>query len=191
MKLILATQNKGKLEEFSQLAKGTCLKFTSLPENTKFPKEVGATFKANALIKAKYIFNLTGMPVLADDSGLEVDCLEGRPGIRSARYSREATDQSNIDKLLDEMRGVKKSRRTARFKCSLIFIKDKLNNPLEAEGSLEGSIGTKRKGNWGFGYDSIFIVRDLGLHLAELEERRKNRISHRAEAFRLLSKKIL
>ena len=191
MKLVLATLNKAKQKEFSDLAKYTNLEFISLPEDTDFPDEIGNSFKANALIKAEYVFALTGMPTMADDSGLEVDFLGGKPGIKSSRYSREGTDQSNIDKLLKEMKGVKEVKRTARFICSLVFIKDDSSDPVEVEGFLEGSISTKRKGDKGFGYDPVFIVKDLGLHLAEIEQKKKNCISHRAEAFRLLIKKII
>ena len=191
MKLVLATQNLGKLKEFSELAKDTSLEFITLPKSTTFPKEEGDTFKANALFKAERAFAITGLPTLADDSGLEVDFLGGKHGIHSSRYAEEGTDESNITKLLEEMDGVKEQKRTARFKCCLIFIKDESSAPVEAEGCLEGSVSTKRRGRRGFGYDPVFIIKDLGLHLAEIGKKEKNLISHRAKAFRSISRKIL
>ena len=118
MKIILATQNLGKLKEFHQLSKGKKFEFIPMPEDLKeMPEETGSTFKENAFIKAKYVSEYFEMPALADDSGLEVDALNGAPGIFSARYSSLRTDLSNSTKLLRDMKGVEKENRTARFRC--------------------------------------------------------------------------
>lgn len=190
MKIILASQNQGKLAEFNQLAKGTKISFVSPPEGSIFPQETGNTFSANALIKAKYIFSLTGQPSLGDDSGLEVDALNGAPGIFSSRYSEEGSDISNTDKLLRKMSGIKTIHRTARFRCSLVLVYKNNKNPISVEGLVEGKIAREKKGNKGFGYDPVFIPKGSKKHFAELEEERKNLISHRFEAFQSLLQKI-
>ena len=124
MKIVLASQNIHKLKEFSDMARGTSLEFLCPPKNTAFPEETGDSFEANALLKAQFVFSLTGMATLGDDSGLEVDCLGGRPGVHSSRFSCERNDFSNVNKLLKEMEGIKEKERTARFKCVLVFIKE-------------------------------------------------------------------
>ena len=186
MKIILATRNKGKVEEFNVLAEGTKLEFIPLPEEIgNLPEETGTTFQENALIKANFAFkNCGGVACLADDSGLEVNFLDGAPGIYSARYSEERTDSSNTLKLLKKMNGVPKEDRKASFKCSLVLIGKEYNHTVE--GSFEGEIGTLQKGRNGFGYDPIFVVPESGLHLAELNQIEKIKISHRAIAFRKL-----
>lgn len=186
MKIILATQNSGKLKEFNSLALGSGLEFVATPGNAVFPKETGNSFFENAFIKANYAFSLTGIPAMGDDSGLEVDALEGKPGVHSSRFSKEGTDTSNVNKLLKEMEGVKEKYRTARFKCCLVLITDKNAPVLHAEGLLEGKISKETRGNLGFGYDPVFIPRGTSLHVAELEKHQKNLISHRAKAFKLL-----
>ena len=191
MKIVLASQNIHKLKEFSDMARGTSLEFLCPPKNTAFPEETGDSFEANALLKAQFVFSLTGMATLGDDSGLEVDCLGGRPGVHSSRFSCESNDLSNVNKLLKEMKGVKEEERTARFKCVLVFIKDKEAKPVKTEGSLDGSISKKKKGKLGFGYDPVFIPKDFHLHLAELEGHQKNAISHRAKAFQFLMSKLV
>ena len=159
MKIILASQNQGKLAEFNQLAKSTKISFVSPPEGSIFPQETGNTFSANALIKAKYIFSLTGQPSLGDDSGLEVDALNGAPGIFSSRYSEEGSDISNTDKLLRKMSGIKTIHRTARFRCSLVLVYKNNKNPISVEGLVEGKIAREKKGNKGF----VFISYCLSL----------------------------
>ena len=187
MKIILATKNKGKVEEFNTLAEGTNLDFIPLPEEVgDLPEETGTTFKENAFLKAEFAFNnCDGIPCLADDSGLEVNFLDGAPGIHSARYSKEGTDSSNTLKLLKKLNGVQKDERKACFKCCLVFISK--NSQHIVEGSLEGEIGTSLKGENGFGYDPIFAIPELGLHLAELNQAEKIKISHRALAFKKLT----
>lgn len=186
MKIILATQNSGKLKEFNSLALGSGLEFVTTPGNAVFPKETGSSFFENAFIKANYAFSLTGIPAMGDDSGLEVDALKGKPGVHSSRFSKEGTDTSNVNKLLKEMEGVKEKYRTARFKCCLVLIIDKNDPVFRAEGLLEGKISKETRGNLGFGYDPVFIPKGTSLHLAELEKHQKNLISHRAKAFKLI-----
>ena len=190
MEIILATQNAGKLKEFNELSKSSGLTFIPIPVEHTFPEETGHTFFENAFIKANYIFSLTGLPSLGDDSGLEVEALNGRPGIHSSRYSREGTDKSNVDKLLLELKDVQDKDRSARFKCCLVLMQNNLNEPISAEGVVEGKISEGEKGNKGFGYDPVFIPTSSLLHMAEIEESEKNLISHRANAFRSLIKKL-
>ena len=134
--------------------------------------------------------SLTGLPSIGDDSGLEVDFLNGRPGIHSSRYSREGTDKSNVDKLLLELRSVQDKDRSARFKCCLVLIQNSQSDPISAEGVVEGKISKGERGNKGFGYDPVFIPKGSLQHMAEIEESEKNLISHRANAFRSLIKKL-
>ena len=190
MEIILATQNAGKLKEFNELSKGSGLTFIPIPVEHTFPEETGHTFFENAFIKANYVFSLTGLPSIGDDSGLEVDVLNGRPGIHSSRYSREGTDKSNVDKLLLELKEVQDKDRSARFKCCLVLIQNSQSDPISAEGVVEGKISEGEKGNKGFGYDPVFIPKGSLLHMAEIEESEKNLISHRANAFRSLIKKL-
>ena len=190
MEIILATQNAGKLKEFNELAKDSGLTFIPIPVELTFPEETGHTFFENAFIKANYVFSLTGLPSIGDDSGLEVDALNGRPGIHSSRYSREGTDKSNVDKLLLELRSVQDKDRSARFKCCLVLIQNTQSDPISAEGVVEGKISEGERGNKGFGYDPVFIPKGSLLHMAEIEESEKNLISHRANAFRSLIKKL-
>ena len=190
MKIILATKNKGKLKEFKILAEGTNLELVSLPDEIgSLPEETGKTFEENALIKAKFAFEKCGgTACLADDSGLEVNFLNGAPGIHSARYSKEGTDSSNTMKLLEKMAGVPKENRKACFKCCLVLISKESSHTVE--GSFEGEIGTSLKGNKGFGYDPIFVIPESGFHLAELNSIEKIKISHRAIAFKKLKETL-
>ena len=190
MEIVLATQNAGKLKEFNELAKGSGLEFIPIPSDYIFPEETGSTFFENAFIKANYVFSLTGIPSIGDDSGLEVDILNGRPGIHSSRYSKQGTDKSNVDKLLLELGNVQDKDRSARFKCCLVLIQNNQADQISAEGVIEGKISKEKKGNKGFGYDPIFIPKGSLLHMAEIEESEKNLISHRANAFRSLIKKL-
>ena len=189
MKIILATQNLGKLKEFQQLSKGKNFEFIPMPEDLKeMPEETGSTFKENAFIKAKYVSEYFEMPALADDSGLEVDALNGAPGIFSARYSSLRTDLSNSTKLLRDMKGVEKENRTARFRCCLLGFHKGIT--ICSEGTLEGEVAESFKGDSGFGYDPIFLIPEYGLHLAEMKKEDKNKISHRFKAFEVISKSL-
>jgi len=189
LKIILATQNQGKLKEFQQLSIGKDLEFLSIPTELKeMPEETGKTFKENAFIKAKYVSEYFQMPALADDSGLEVDALHGAPGVYSARYSSSGSDLDNCEKLLSNMKGIAKKNRAARFKCCLLgYSKGKT---VFAESSLEGEITEVFKGKKGFGYDPIFLVPEHNLHLAEMEKDEKNKISHRFKAFEIISRTL-
>jgi len=189
MKVVLATKNKGKLKEFLFLTKNCDIELTSLPQGSISPEESGISFYENALIKAESALLETGITALADDSGLEVDFLNGQPGIYSSRFSSEATDEANNQKLLDLMEGVKEEDRTARFKCCLVLLK-KNKKPVVSEGSLEGRISIKRSGENGFGYDPIFFIPEIGLHLAEMNKKEKSAISHRSNAWKELIKKL-
>ena len=133
---------------------------------------------------------MTGRTCLGDDSGLEVDALYGKPGIHSSRFSKEATDESNMDKLLNELKGVSCKDRSARFKCCLVLIQEGGNTLINCEGVIEGKIAEEKKGDKGFGYDPIFIPEGSLLHMAEIDQKEKNLISHRANAFRSLLEKL-
>ncbi len=186
MKIILATQNQGKLKEFQQLSKGMGFEFIAIPEDfQEMPEETGETFKENALIKAKYVSEYFQMPALADDSGLEVDALNGDPGVYSARYSSSGSDLDNCKKLLSNMKGIAKESRAARFRCCLLGFHE--GETVFAEGTLEGEIAEEFKGEKGFGYDPIFLVPEYNLHLAEMEKEEKNKISHRFKAFEVIT----
>ena len=188
MKIAIATKNLGKLKEFQELSKGTDYELIPIPEDIKeLPPETGETFYENALIKAKFISEVLGIPAIGDDSGLEVDVLNGEPGVYSARYSDSGRDEDNCIKLLENLEGIEAPQRVARFKCCLVgFFDGKI---IKSFGALEGKIARKFKGENGFGYDHIFITKD-GLHLAELEKNQKNLISHRSAAFTDLMKEI-
>ena len=188
MKIAIATKNLGKLKEFQELSKGTDYELIPIPEDIKeLPPETGETFYENALIKAKFISEVLGIPAIGDDSGLEVDILNGEPGVYSARYSDSGRDEDNCIKLLENLEGIEAPQRVARFKCCLVgFFDGKI---IKSFGALEGKIARKFKGENGFGYDPIFITKD-GLHLAELEKDQKNLISHRSAAFTDLMKEI-
>jgi XTP/dITP diphosphohydrolase len=188
MKIAIATKNLGKLKEFQELSKGTDYELIPIPEDIKeLPPETGETFYENALIKAKFISEVLGIPAIGDDSGLEVDVLNGEPGVYSARYSDSGRDEDNCIKLLESLEGIEAPQRVARFKCCLVgFFDGKI---IKSFGALEGKIARKFKGENGFGYDPIFITKD-GLHLAELEKDQKNLISHRSAAFTDLMKEI-
>lgn len=188
MKIAIATKNSGKLKEFQQLAKNTNFELIPIPESiSELPPETGKTFYENALIKAKFVSNTLEIPAIGDDSGLEVDSLNGGPGIYSARYSESGEDKDNCLKLLKNMTGLESEFRSARFKCCLVgFFEGKI---IKSFGALEGKISEGFKGDKGFGYDPIFITQN-GMHLAELEKEEKNAISHRSLAFRELLKDL-
>ncbi len=184
MKLIVATKNKGKVSEIGKILEGLGVELLSLADlsDIVMPEETGATFEANALIKARAIASATGVAALADDSGLEVDALGGRPGIFSARYAGpDATDEENYLKLLGELEGVPDGKRTARFRCSVAFVaSDGVSRVFQ--GALEGQIAQGPSGTGGFGYDPVFYIPSEARTSAELSPEEKNRISHRAKA---------
>ena len=190
-RLVIASHNKGKLEEFSALLaplRVSCISAADLglPE----PEETETTFVGNARIKAKAAALASGLPALADDSGLVVDALGGAPGIYSARYAGPgAGDRANIDKLLAKLRDVAAERRTARFVCALALLHHPADpTPLICQGSWEGIILTEPHGEGGFGYDPIFFVPTENRTAAELEPAIKNRLSHRGQALAQLAR---
>ncbi len=192
-KLLIASTNKGKIKEVrAQLADFDfeIIGLENYPELMNI-EEDGDSFKENALKKAKVSAEKTGLVTLADDSGLEVDYLNGSPGIYSARYSGEnATDEKNNKKLLKELKGVNKAKRSARFRC-VMALYDPLNNFKETvSGSCEGRILKSPKGKNGFGYDPLFYVESKGKAMAELPAEIKNEISHRAVALNKMKKVI-
>ena len=183
--VVLASGNKGKLKEFQQLL-GNC-GFDVLPQsnfNVPEAEETGLSFVENAIIKARNASFHTGLPAIADDSGLEVDALKGMPGIYSARFAGvNADDKKNNAKLLDELKNISEEQRTARFQCLLVFIRhDKDPTPMICQGSWEGRILFAARGSNGFGYDPLFYVKEKLCSSAELSPEVKNTISHRGKA---------
>jgi XTP/dITP diphosphohydrolase len=191
--LLLATTNRGKLVELRALLGDLPVQLVSsatvLPDRPP-PIEDGATFTDNALIKAKAAAEAALMVTLAEDSGLEVDALAGRPGIRSARFAKEgATDAENNAVLLKALEEIEDDQRTARFRCVAVLIdpwSDTEPREFIAEGRCEGMIARKSSGAGGFGYDPLFIVKGYGRTMAELTEEEKNVVSHRARAITAL-----
>ena len=152
-------------------------------------EETGTTFKENAFLKAQAIAKATGLPAIADDTGLEVDALEGAPGIFSARYAGEnCTYEDNVKKLLRELSDIADDRRTARFKTVAVYVHKETE--LSAEGVVEGVITEKAEGVGGFGYDPVFSVLDMKKTYAQLADEEKNRVSHRGKAIRSLIEKL-
>ncbi|MGO3732772.1 MAG: ribonuclease PH [Vagococcus sp.] len=190
--ILIATKNKGKAKEFEEMfgAKGfvvkTLLDFPDIPD----VEETGSTFEENARLKAETISKQLNRLVLADDSGLKVDALNGRPGIYSARYAGEAkSDAANNAKLLHELTGVEKENRTAQFNCTLVLAAPNKES-LVVTGELSGSIATIPRGDNGFGYDPLFYVPSEDKSVAELDSEQKNKISHRAKAIEQLNKEF-
>ncbi len=183
-KLVVATRNRGKIVELELLLQGvveTVLPIGSFPGTTEV-EEDGATFRENAVKKARYAAEVTGLPALADDSGLVVDYLNGRPGVHSARFAGPgANDKSNNRKLLEELAGVPVSRRNAAFHCVLAYCTPE-GECRTFDGTLEGIILEKEQGEGGFGYDPLFLIPGYGETLAQLSMEIKNNISHRAAA---------
>lgn len=180
-KLLIATTNRGKLREFLALAPAG-VELVSLSDlGLPSPEETGATFVENADLKARAAAGASGLIALADDSGLEVDALNGAPGVRSARFAGEPTsDNRNVDRLLRELELAPSPERTARFRCA-VSVASPAGILARAEGVCEGSIGLKRRGANGFGYDPVFVLPD-GRTMAELRADEKNSMSHRARA---------
>ncbi|MFO0982241.1 MAG: XTP/dITP diphosphatase [Planctomycetota bacterium] len=187
--LFLATSNRHKIEELKALLADLPVDLTSTLELTGIdvPAEDGATFAANARLKALHYASVTGLAALADDSGLEVDALDGRPGVESARYAGAgASDQENRDKLLAELAAVPRAARTARFRC-VVAVAHRGAVVLQADGSVEGEILAAERGAGGFGYDPLFFYPPLAKTFAELSPSDKNAVSHRARALRALA----
>lgn len=186
-KIVLATGNQGKVREFASLFADYGVDVIAQKDlGVSDVPETGTTFVENAIIKARHAAQETGLPAIADDSGLVVDALGGAPGIYSARYAGEnANDSAHIDKLLQELHG--KSNRKAHFFCTLVFMRHAGDPvPLVSQGKWQGEILTSRSGDGGFGYDPVFYVPSHGCSAAELEKAEKNRISHRGNALGIL-----
>lgn len=179
MKIVLASSNKHKVQEINDIVNNTGLEFI-LPPQGFDPIENGKTFEENSYIKAKEAWKLTKTWVLADDSGLCIDALDGKPGIYSARYAQ--TPELRIARVLKEMQGV--TNRDAHFTCAMTLINPKGEIQFKYEGRCEGSITTEARGKNGFGYDPIFLIKNDTRTMAELSEEEKNEISHRSVALR-------
>jgi XTP/dITP diphosphohydrolase len=189
MKLLLASANAGKQREFAALLAPLGLELVLQGAlGIDSVAETGATFEDNALLKARHAAGRARLPALADDSGLEVDALDGRPGVWSARYAgAAASDDDNNARLLAELAGVPPERRGARYRCVLALVRDASDSaPLIASGSWEGRIATRRAGSGGFGYDPLFIPEGHETTVAELPLALKNAHSHRAKALAAL-----
>lgn len=185
MRLILASNNPHKIEELRHLFAGTEVSFSGLSDWPELPEppETQDTFAGNALQKARFVFERTGIMAVADDSGLVVDALGGQPGVYSKRWTPEATAQSNNRRLLAELDGI--TTRSARFVCAMAVVW--AGGERVIEGTCEGSIATALRGAGGFGYDPLFLPEDRpGRTMAELSAADKNTISHRGRAFRHL-----
>lgn len=187
--IVLASSNAGKVREFNQLLAGLHLEVVPqsryhVPE----AEETGLTFVENAILKARNAAQHAQRPALADDSGLEVDALNGAPGIYSARYAAPgASDTENLEKLLDMLKGVPEEKRTARFQCVLVYLRHALDpTPLICHGTWEGRILFEPRGANGFGYDPVFFVPSRNCSAAELTADMKNSLSHRGQALRQL-----
>ncbi len=185
MDVVLASSNAGKIKELQDMLAD--LGVVILPQQSlSIPdiEETGLCFVENAILKARNAALLSGKPAIADDSGLEVDLLDGRPGIYSARYAGEdATDSSNNQKLLEELGDSPLEKRSARYQCIIVYMRHANDpTPIICQGSWEGHIAFEPRGSEGFGYDPLFYLQDLDCHAAEMEKTHKNRISHRGKA---------
>ena len=190
MKVVVATRNRGKLREIVPLLAGLKLELCTIDELAPDAelREDGVTFVENALAKARQAVRATGLPAIADDSGLEVDALDGAPGVYSARYAGPgADDDSNNAKLLEALEAVPPARRTGRFRCVAVFVDPARGLEIVREGACEGVVLEAKRGEDGFGYDPLFFVPTVGRTMAELPLEEKNRLSHRAAAFRALA----
>ena len=190
--VLLATGNPGKARELESMLSNQFEVLTQTDLGMVSPAETGGSFLDNALLKARYAAGLSGLSAIGDDSGLEVEALDGAPGIHSARYAGvDASDEKNIFKLLTRLREVPGEHRQARFRCVTVFVRtadDPL--PVISEGIWEGSIAFTPRGQGGFGYDSVFVDGASGKTAAELDATAKNARSHRGAAMQLLKEKL-
>lgn len=183
--IVLATGNQGKVKELSTLLAQHQIEIVPQSDfNVPDVAETGTTFIENAIIKARHAAKITGLPAIADDSGLEVDALNGAPGIYSARYAgSDANDQQNNQKLLNALKDVPTEKRTARFHCVLVYMRHSDDpTPIVCHGVWEGSIINEPLGEQGFGYDPLFWQADLKMTSAQLPRDLKNKLSHRGKA---------
>ena len=191
MQLVLASLNAGKITEFKQVLSSLDWHLQSLNQYTnEMIEESGLTFIENAIIKARFATKISGLPALADDSGIEVDYLKGAPGIYSARYSGKG-DIANNHLLLEQLKNLPYEKRTARYRCVLVFLRHETDpSPIVVEGLWNGIIHHKEQGANGFGYDSIFWLPEYQMTAAELDAAQKNKISHRALAIKELMARL-
>ena len=185
MKILLATKNRDKVKEIQEALGGLDIQIVSASEIGNLPDiiEDQDTLEGNAKKKATILSQLTGLAALADDTGLEVEYLDGAPGVRSSRYAGEnATYEDNVNKLLSALKDVPQERRKANFRTVIAFAQD--GNILTVEGSVDGIVSTERRGTNGFGYDPVFYVPSMRKTFAELSIQEKNRISHRGIALK-------
>ncbi|MEL7399089.1 MAG: RdgB/HAM1 family non-canonical purine NTP pyrophosphatase [Pseudomonadota bacterium] len=183
--VVLASGNAGKLREFQQMLEGVGFEVLPMSQFTdESPEETGLSFVENAIIKARFASQHSGLPALADDSGLEVDALRGQPGIYSSRFAGpDASDADNNQKLLNCLEGLTTEERSARFQCALVFMRHAEDpTPLICQGSWEGHIQHSAAGGGGFGYDPLFYVPEHQCSSAELTKEQKNALSHRGKA---------
>ena len=192
-KLVVASSNPGKLQELSQLFDG--LNYQLYPQSefgvVEVP-ETGTTFVENAIIKARNAAQHTGFAAIADDSGIEVDALNGEPGVYSARFAgADASDEANNALLMEKLRSVPEQQRSARYRAVIVYMRNAADpSPIICEGSWEGSIILEPRGAGGFGYDPCFYLADQGCTSAELSPELKNELSHRGQALRELLEKL-
>lgn len=189
--IILASGNKKKLKELSAILDQHSMNLLSQSEyDVPDAIEDGLTFVENAIIKARHACKLTGMPAIADDSGIEVDYLKGKPGIYSARFAGEAaSDQQNLDKLLSSLKGVPKQLRTARYQCIIVYMRHCEDpTPIICQASWEGVILESESGSGGFGYDPIFYCSVAGKTAAQMTAEEKSSVSHRGKALKGFTK---
>ncbi len=192
-KIVLATGNQGKVKELNQMLAQVDIQIIAQTElNVSEADETGLTFVENAILKARNACAQTGLPAIADDSGLEVNYLKGAPGIYSSRYAGEnASDLDNLNKLLDALKDVPAAQRSARFQSVLVFMRHENDpTPLICQGTWHGRITTDASGNNGFGYDPVFWVEEQNCTSADLPPETKNRLSHRGQALAQLQQQL-
>lgn len=196
-KIVLATGNQGKVKELAHLLAEQSIEIVPQSEfDVSEVAETGTTFVENAIIKARHAAKITGLPAIADDSGLEVDALKGAPGVYSARYAAditegEVTDDDNTNKLLTALANTPDELRTARFHCVLVYMKHENDpTPLICHGKWEGTISKSKQGEQGFGYDPVFWQDDLQMSSAQLSREVKNKLSHRGQALAKLVEEL-
>ena len=193
-RIVLASNNAGKVCEFNQLLADSDIEVIPQSEfSVAEIEETGLTFVENALLKARNAAAHTGLPAVADDSGLEVDALQGAPGIYSARYAGAgASDQDNVQKLLEALKNVPEKKRSARFQCLMVYMRHAQDpTPRIFQGTWEGQILYETRGGNGFGYDPVFYVPDQGCSSAQLSPEVKNSLSHRGQALKQLVQSLI
>ena len=192
-RVVLATGSAGKLAEMRAILAAHDLEVIAQGElGITPPVEDGTTFVENALIKARHAADKSGLAAIADDSGLEVEALGGRPGLHSARYAgREAGERGNNELLLAELAGIPDSKRSARYRCAMVFVRDAMDpSPIVAEAAWAGRIGREPRGTGGFGFDPLFIVAGDSRTAAEMSAQQKNLVSHRGQALAALAARM-